>query len=177
MTVVWADESRCVVDAYLAGYRAALQSGSEWILEIDAGYSHQPHDMRAFIAQVPEGFECIFGSRFCAGGRIAETPFSRRFISRGGTRLANLLLGTRLTDMTSGYQLFRRAALQAVLDRGIASRGHFFQTEMKAYCRHMSVVEVPILYRAPSAGLGAWVLADAIRNLARLFGLRLLGRL
>ena len=70
-----------------------------------------------------------------------------------------------------------RAALQAVLDRGIASRGHFFQTEMKAYCRHMSVVEVPILYRAPSAGLGAWVLADAIRNLARLFGLRLLGRL
>ncbi len=177
LSVVWAEDSRCVVDAYVSGYRAAIRSGSDWILEIDAGFSHRPRDLAGFLELVPQGFDCIYGSRFGAGGSMAEAPFHRRLISRGGTTIANLLLGTRLSDMTSGYQLFSRAALQQVLERGIASRGHFFQTEIKTYCRHMKVAEVPIHYRAPSSGLRAWVLVDAGRNLARLLGLRLLGRL
>jgi dolichol-phosphate mannosyltransferase len=167
--VVWAPENRSVVDAYLRGYREALDAGSHWVLEIDAGYSHQPSDIPAFFEKMAEGFDCVFGSRFCAGGRITESSLKREFISRGGTFLTNLLVGTRLTDMTSGFELFSRAALEHVLARGIHSRGHFFQTEIKAHCQAMRVAEVPIHYRAASDSVSKGVLKDAFRNLWRLY--------
>ena len=177
LRVVWAPEDRSVVDAYLRGYREALATGFEWILEVDAGFSHQPSDLPRFLEKVASGVDCIFGSRFCPEGRISETPRKRRLLSSGGTVLTNLLLGTRLTDMTSGYEMFRREALRQVLERGIRSPGHFFQTEIKVYCRKMRVEEVPIHYRAASDGVTGAVIGDAVRNLFVLFAKRLRGKL
>jgi dolichol-phosphate mannosyltransferase len=119
-----------------------------------------------------EGHDCVFGTRFGPGGRITDSSFRRRLLSRGGTFLANLLLGTRLTDMTSGFQLFSRAALEEVLEKGVNSRGHFFQTEIKAHCHSRRVAEVPIHYRAASDSVNREVLRDALRNLWRLFRAR-----
>ncbi len=177
LQVVWAPENRSVVDAYLRGYRTAIDAGCEWILEIDAGFSHQPSDISKFFDKMSEGYDCVFGSRFCEGGKISESSIKREFISRGGTILANLLLGTKLKDMTSGFELFTRAALQHALDQGIHSRGHFFQTEIKAHCRKLHIAEVPIHYRAASDGVNSQVLMDSFSNLWRLFKLRLQGQL
>jgi dolichol-phosphate mannosyltransferase len=175
LRVVWAPENRGVVDAYVRGYREALDAGCDWILEIDAGFSHQPSDIPRFFEKMLKGYECVFGSRFCEGGRITDSPLKRRVISRGGTLLANLLLGTKLKDMTSGFELFSRGALQHVLERGIRSRGHFFQTEVKAYCHAFPIAEVPIHYRAASASVNNTVLKDAFKNLWRLFRARVSG--
>ncbi len=171
--VVWAPDSRCVVDAYVAGYRAALATGFEWVLEIDAGFSHQPRDFRLFIERLHADVDCVFGSRFCPGGSMSESPLTRYLLSRGGTILSNLLLGTSLSDMTSGYQLFRREALDAVLEQGINSRGHFFQTEMKFHCRDLRCVEAPIHYRAPSNSVSGGTIGDALSNLLGLLRKRL----
>jgi dolichol-phosphate mannosyltransferase len=173
LKVVWAPENRCVVDAYVAGYRAALNAGNDWVLEIDAGFSHQPADIRQFFERMSAGYDCVFGSRFCEGGRMAESSFARYMISRGGTVVSNLLLGTRLKDMTSGFELFTRSALQFVIDKGIRSRGPFFQTEIKAYCRNFKIAEVPIHYRAASHSIGGAALKDSFNNLWRLFRLRI----
>jgi dolichol-phosphate mannosyltransferase len=177
LRVVWSPENRGVVDAYVRGYREALDTGCDWILEIDAGFSHQPSDIPQFFEKMRAGYDCVFGSRFCAGGEITETPLKRRIVSQGGTILTNLLLGTELKDMTSGFELFSRRALQHVLERGIHSRGHFFQTEIKAHCRALRIVEVPIHYRAASDSVNGKVVNDAFVNLWRLFQLRLNGRL
>jgi len=177
LRLVWAPQNRCVVDAYVRGYREAIAAGCDWILEIDGGYSHQPEDLPPFFSKMSEGYDCVFGSRFCDGGRISETSLKRRILSGGGTFLTNLLLGTKLRDMTSGYQLFTRAALQSVLNRGIHSRGHFFQTEMKVYCRNFAVAEVPIHYRAASESVNPRAVRDALANLWRLLRLRLAGNL
>jgi len=177
LRVVWAPENRSVVDAYLRGYREAINRGADWILEIDAGYSHQPAEIPQFFERMFEGYDCVFGSRFCAGGRMEESPLKRRIISRGGSVLTNMLLGTNLKDMTSGFELFKRPVLEEVLERGIHSRGHFFQTEIKAYCRGRRITEVPIHYRAASDSVNNTVLKDAFNNLWRLFRLRLNGRL
>ncbi len=168
LRVVWAPENRCVVDAYLRGYREALDAGCDWILEIDAGFSHQPSDIPRFFEKMSEGFDCVFGTRFAQGGGFTESPLRRKVISRGGTLLTNLLLGTRLTDMTSGFELFSRAALEEVLRRGVNSRGHFFQTEIKAHCHSLRFAEVPIRYRAASDSVNNNVLKDAFVNLWRL---------
>ncbi len=177
LRIVWAPENRGVVDAYVRGYKEALATRFEWILEVDAGFSHQPQDLRQFFPAMAENHECIFGSRFRAEGGISESSVIRYIISRGGSILTNLLLGTPFSDMTSGYQMFQRHALKAVLDRGIVSRAHFFQTEMKVYCRHMRCAEVPIHYSAASQSMNAVVLADAFGRLFSLFGQRLAGRL
>jgi len=177
LNVVWAPEDRCVVDAYIRGYREALQAGCDWILEIDAGFSHQPSEMAQFFDKMLEGYDCVFGSRFCRGGSMSESSLGRRIISRGGSTLANILLGTKLKDMTSGFEMFTRSALEMVLARGIKSRAHFFQTEIKVYCRKLKVAEVPISYRAPSVSVDKLVLKDALCNLFRLFRLRLSGSL
>lgn len=172
LRVVWAPENRCVVDAYLRGYREALDAGCDWVLEIDAGFSHQPSDIPAFFEKMAEGYDCVFGSRFRPGGGFTESPLKRKVISRGGTLLTNLLLGTKLTDMTSGFELFSRVVLEEVLRRGINSRGHFFQTEIKTHCHSFSVAEVPIRYRAASDSVNNNVLKDAFVNLWRLFRAR-----
>jgi dolichol-phosphate mannosyltransferase len=177
LQVVWAPENKCVVDAYVRGYREALEAGCNWVLEIDAGFSHQPAEIPQFFEKMAEGFDCVFGSRFCKGGEFAERPLSRYIISRGGSVLTNLLLGTKLKDMTSGFEMFTSGALRKVLDKGIRSRGHFFQTEIKTYCRDMRITEVPIHYRAPSQNVTAAIIIDAFKNLMLLFGKRLAGNL
>ncbi len=177
LELVWAPENECVVDAYVRGYREALDAGCDWILEIDASFSHQPAEIPQFFDKMAEGYDCVFGSRFCKGGKFTDRPFSRYFVSRAGSILTNVLLGTKLKDMTSGFEMFTRSALERVLERGIRSRGHFFQTEIKVYCRDMRIVEVPIHYRAPSANVNAGVVRDAFSNLWRLLRKRLAGDL
>lgn len=177
LEVVWAPENRCIVDAYVSGYRAALDGGSDWILEIDAGYSHQPSEIPRLFEKMTEGYDCVFGSRFCEGGDMSQNSLKRRLLSRGGTLLSNVLLHTKLQDMTSGFQLFSRAAIQGILDRGIRSRGPFFQTEMKAYCQKLRIAEVPITYSGANHSIGRAALSDSFKGLWRLFQLRLQNQL
>lgn len=172
LKVVWAPENRCAVDAYIRGYKEALAAGHDWILEIDAGFSHQPEDLPLFFDTMAQGYDCVFGSRFMKGSRLSDASVKRYCISRGGTLLTNLLVGTRQTDMTSGFELFSRKALEMVLAKGIESRAHFFQTEIKVHCQQLRVIEVPIHYRAPSPRLKAAAIGDAFKHLWRLRKLR-----
>ena len=177
LAVVWSPENKSIVDAYVRGYNEALDAGCDWILEMDAGFSHQPSDIPQFFDKMLEGYDCVFGSRFCKGGSVKESSAQREIISRGGTILANLLLGTRLKDMTSGFEMFTHRALSEILRKGIRSRGPFFQTEIKAYCRRLRTTEVPIQYRAASHAISNTAIKDSFSNLWRLFRLRLQGQL
>jgi dolichol-phosphate mannosyltransferase len=176
LSVIWAPETRGVADAYVRGYREALAAGCDWILEIDAGFSHEPSDIGQFLEAMAGGRDCVFGSRFLAGGRNLGT-LRRRVISRGGTALTNLLLGTKLTDMTSGFQLFTRATLETVLAKGISSKGPFFQTEIKTHCRDLRVAEIPIQYSAGTHGVGRRAITESFVTLWQLFRRRLAGDL
>src|SRR5256714_7402044 len=142
--VIWAPENRGVVDAYVRGYREALQTNADWILEIDAGFSHQPSDIPSLLEKMRHGYDCVFGSRFCAGGSFVDRSFARYWISFGGTLATNFLLGSKLTGMPSGLQLFTRQALEIILLRGIRSRVPFFRTDMKPNCLDLNVVAGPL---------------------------------
>ncbi len=177
VVVIWAPENRCAVDAYVRGYREALLRKADWILEIDAGFSHQPSDIPQFFDQMEKGYDCVFGSRFMKGGKISDGSPKRYLVSRMGTVLSNFLLGTNLADMTSGFEMFSRRALQYVLEEGIRSRAHFFQTEIKVYCRNLKITEVPIHYKSPSPRMKSSAITDAFRQLGRLFAMRLSAQL
>jgi dolichol-phosphate mannosyltransferase len=175
--VIWAPENVCVVDAYVRGYLEALASGADRILEIDAGFSHRPSEIHKLVRAMEMGHDCVFGSRFCPGGQLRNASTLQYVMSRGGTLLTNLLIGTRLHDMTSGFQLFRRAALQRILTTNLRSRGPFFQTEMKIRARKMKIVEIPICYTATPSTTSIGAAFDALKVLLMLSGLRLIGLL
>ena len=164
---VWAPENRSVVDAYFRGYREALADHCGWILEMDGGLSHRPEEIPRFLEAMSTGVDFVGGCRFMPGAGLQTTPW-RYVLSRGGTVLANLLLGTRMRDMTSGFECFTRPALEAVLEHGVRSRAHFFQTEIRALMHDWRWVEVPITYRNPSSKVGGSNVLEALRNLRAL---------
>lgn len=173
---VWAPDTRNVVDAYLAGYRAAYNNGHAFIIEMDAGLSHDPRALPMFLRVLNEGNECAFGSRFINGGSTADSAWSRWFLSKFGTLLSNWMLGTSMKDMTSGYQGFSREVVNLFLNYPLKSTAHFYQTEIRYLLRKKRYMEVPIHYRAPSPSVSPKAIKNARETLLFYFLMRLKGK-
>lgn len=158
-------ESRGVISCYLEGYRQALKDGAQRIIEMDGGGSHLPKELPQFIEMLDKGYDCVWGSRFIKGGGLSNDPLYRRILSGGGTLLANLVLGTKLKDMTSGYEAFQRHVLESMNLDAFLSTGHMYQTEMRFYCRKLNTIEVPIHYIAGGSSLKFKAVTEALKIL------------
>ncbi|NLJ08076.1 MAG: glycosyltransferase [Sphingobacteriales bacterium] len=159
---IWAPENRNVVDAYLRGLKEAYLKGHDIIIEMDAGLSHDPRAIIMFIRVLNEGNECAFGSRFINGGSMVDSPLFRRLLSKNGTRLTNLLLGTKMYDMTSGFQGFHRSVVEKIIQYPFRSKAHYYQTEMRYLLRKKRYREIPIHYRAPSRSVSHKAIFNAL---------------
>ena len=153
--------------AYLAGFKQALASGAELVLEMDCDFSHTPADVVRLIAAA-ESADLVLGSRYIEGGGVdGSWGLARRIVSRGGSLYASIVLGLRVRDLTGGFKCFRRAVLEAIdLDR-VGSRGYAFQIELtyRAVRAGFSVVEVPIRFVDRDAGtskMSRSIVAEAI---------------
>lgn len=165
---IFHEKSDGVVSCYLEGFKRALADGAEQILEMDGGGSHLPSEIPGFLEMLDRGYECVWGSRFMEGGSMREQPLYRRFLSQGGTILANLVLGTRLKDMTSGFEGFQRKVLESMDLDAFLSKGHMYQTEMRFYCRNKDTIEVPIHYVGTASSLKTSSVTEALRLLFQL---------
>jgi dolichol-phosphate mannosyltransferase len=170
---VWAPENKNVVDAYINGYKEALKHKHEIIIEMDAGLSHDPKAIPMFLRVLNEGNECAFGSRFINGGSIWDSNWKRTFLSRFGTILANLLLGTKMYDMTSGYQGFHADIVEKFVKYPLLSKAHFYQTELRFLLRKSRFAEIPIHYRAPSPNVSKKAILNSFNVLFHYFIQRL----
>ena len=170
---VWAPENKNVVDAYMSGYKEAYKNGHTIIIEMDAGMSHDPKALSMFLRVLNEGNTCAFGSRFINGGSMGDSPFVRRTLSKTGTVLANVLLGTRMYDMTSGFQGFHREIVGRLLDYELLSKAHFYQTEVRYLLRKQRFAEIPIHYQAPSPSVSKKAIKNSISVLLHYFFQRL----
>jgi dolichol-phosphate mannosyltransferase len=162
---VWAPENKNVVDAYIRGYKEALKSNAEFIIEMDAGLSHDPVELKKFLNYLREGIPCIYGSRFIAGGSMSDSPENRKWLSKTGTVLSNLLLGSQLHDMTSGYQGFHRSIVEKFVSYPLKSTAHFYQTEIRYLLRKYPYKEIPIHYKAPSPRVSKNAVSNSIKTL------------
>lgn len=173
---IWAPENKNVVDAYLRGFRVSLDAGHDIIVEMDAGMSHDPAAIPMFLRVLHEGNECAFGSRYINGGSMVDSPWKRRFLSKGGSIVARILLGAKLSDMTSGFQGFHRGVLERLLGYPLKSKAHFYQTEVRHLLRHTRLIEVPIHYRAPSPRVSSGAIKNSLQVLRYYSVQRLLKR-
>lgn len=173
---VWAPENKNVVDAYMRGYREAYNNKHSIIIEMDGGMSHDPKALPMFLRVLNEGNECAFGSRFINGGSMGDSPFNRRRLSKSGTVLSNILLGTNMYDMTSGYQGFHRNIVGLLLSYPLLSKAHFYQTEVRYLLRKKRFAEIPIHYQSPSPNVSKKAIKNSFAVLGYYFSKRLFSK-
>jgi len=78
------------------------------------------------------------------------------------------VLGSRMSDMTSGFECFNRAAMAAVLDQGVRSRANFFQTEIRHLMHRFRWTEIPFVYVNDRAAIGRSAIRESFVNLYQL---------
>jgi len=139
--------------AYAAGFRLALEEGYDLIVEMDADLSHQPEELPGLLRGA-ERFDLTIGSRYVRGGGVANWGPLRRALSRGGNVYARLALGLPVADATSGFRVFHRRLLRALLEQGVHADGYGFQIELayRAWRSGFAVGEVPITFREREHG-------------------------
>lgn len=129
------------------GFLFALDSGAEFIVEMDADLSHDP----AFIpAMVKTAAECdiVIGSRFMRGGSDERRSFARVVISRSAKAFINVLFGTSISDPTSGFRCFRRGALKTIGPETLEAETPFIVLESlyRGVRRGLAIKEIPIKF-------------------------------
>src|SRR4029079_15823390 len=153
--------------AYLARFQRALAGGAAYVFEMDADLSHDPADLARLLAAVrDEGADLALGSRYVAGGGVADWGVIRRIVSRGGSWYARRALGLQVRDLTGGFKCFRADVLREIDLPSVRSRGYAFQVELtyRTIVRGLRVVEVPIVFRDRELGTSkmSWqITADA----------------
>ncbi|MEY3432838.1 MAG: hypothetical protein RL131_774 [Bacteroidota bacterium] len=136
--------------AYIRGFEWCLSKGYEYIFEMDADFSHDPHDLeRLYYACSVEGADVSVGSRYVHGGEIENWPFSRKIISKGGALYSRFFTGIPVKDPTAGFVCYTQKVLNAMNLHEIKFIGYAFQIEMKfaAWKLGFNIREVPIVFK------------------------------
>ena len=147
--VIHREAPRGLGRAYQAGCRLALEMGAQFIIQMDADFSHSPDDVLRLLDAASDA-DVVIGSRYVEGGALdREWNWWRRFLSWwANTVWTRTFLHISAQDATSGFKCWRRAALEGInLDR-IRSNGYVFQVETIYVAEQMGfrVIEIPIFF-------------------------------
>jgi len=161
--------------AYLYGFAAALELGTQAVAQMDADLSHPPAKLVDLLAAV-DHYDLAIGSRYVAGGSVdARWPRWRKGLSAFGNAYARTVLGLVLRDVTSGFRVYRCETLKAMpLDR-IRSGGYVFQIELLYVARlcGFSATEIPIHFVERAWGASKMSLQIQAEAALRVWQLRL----
>lgn len=165
--------------AYVAGFRRALQSGADAVLTMDCDFSHDPRAVPALLDALTSA-DLVIGSRYVAGGSVANWPLRRRALSASANGFVRALFHMPARDCTSGFRLYRREVLKAVPWESVRSTGYAFLVESlhwAARSEGVRIVEVPICFTDRELGETKMGLREAIDGVWKLVRLRFdLGR-
>jgi len=131
----------------LDGFRASLDLGADYVVEMDGDFSHRPNHIPALL-EAAGCYDLVLGSRFVSGGRDADRSLLRRLI----TRLVRGFIRSRfhlpVRDVSSGFRVFRRRVLEALDLDDLISVGPsvVLETLTKAHLLGFTIGEVPIVF-------------------------------
>ncbi len=133
--------------AYIAGFRWALERGYDFIIEMDADFSHDPRYLTHLLRAIQDA-DLVIGSRYHSGVNVINWPISRLLLSLGANHYARWITGLPLSDSTGGFKCFRRAVLEAIDLERVRSNGYSFQIEMsfRAWRKGFRLSEISIVF-------------------------------
>ena len=135
--------------AYIAGFKWALDHGYEYMIEMDADFSHpvnKVHELQAACAT--GGADVSVGSRYLTGVNVVNWPMGRMLMSYYASVYVRMITGMKVRDATAGFVCYRREVLQSFNLDAIEFKGYAFQIEMKFTAHRMgfNIKEVPIVF-------------------------------
>lgn len=135
--------------AYIHGFKWAKRHGYEYVIEMDADFSHNPNDLpKLYKACKEEGADLSIGSRYISGVNVVNWPMGRVLMSYYASAYVRIVTGMNVRDTTAGFVCYKRRVLDTLdLDK-IEFKGYAFQIEMKfkAYKHGFKIKEVPIIF-------------------------------
>jgi dolichol-phosphate mannosyltransferase len=139
--------------AYVAGFKWAIERKYDLIFEMDADFSHDPHEIPNFVKAI-ENADLVLGSRYCEGIRITNWPLRRLLLSKTAGTYVRIVTGLPITDPTGGFKCFRREVLESIDLDGVMSSGYSFQVEVThaAWMKGFRIVEIPIIFEDRRSG-------------------------
>ncbi len=142
-----------LADAYITGFKWGFEHGYDVLCEMDADFSHKPEYLPIMWNEI-QTHDVVIGSRNVKGGAVKGWSVLRNFISKGGSLYSRVVLGCSIKDLTGGFNMWRKTALDAIGMNTIVSRGYSFQIEMKykAYRAGCNIKEIPIVFPDRIAG-------------------------
>ena len=135
--------------AYIAGFKCALEHGYEYIIEMDADFSHRPEDLVPLYKACAEGgADVSVGSRYISGVNVVNWPMGRVLMSYYASAYVRIVTGMSVRDTTAGFVCYNRRVLAAIRFDEVEFKGYAFQIEMKftAYKLGFKIKEVPIIF-------------------------------
>lgn len=135
--------------AYIAGFKWGIEHEYDFIIEMDADFSHNPEDlMKLYDATAIKGADVAIGSRYVTGVNVVNWPMGRVLMSYYASKYVQIITGLPIHDTTAGFVCYRRKVLEALKLDDIKFKGYAFQIEMKfkAYKLGFKIVEVPIIF-------------------------------
>lgn len=161
--------------AYISGFQRAMENGAEYIIQMDADFSHSPLYIHQFLELV-DRYDVVVGSRYVAGGRLDERwGWGRWFLSWWANSVwVRFILGVKTKDATAGFKCWRCSALEQVnLDR-IRSNGYVFQVEMcyVAEKQGLQIKEIPIYFEDRRIGQSKMSAPVKLEAALRVFEIR-----
>ncbi len=162
--------------AYRAGLRMALDLGADFVIQMDADFSHPPETLRTMLAEI-EDHDVVMGSRYLHGITVVNWPIERILLSYFGNWYARLITGLPITDTTGGFRCMRRSLLERMGLERIRSDGYAFQIEMnyRFFRQGARVKEIPFFFLDRTRGTSKLTLRIGLEALWVVWWLRIAG--
>jgi dolichol-phosphate mannosyltransferase len=141
--------------AYIHGFKWALARKYDFIIEMDADFSHNPKDLvRLYNACVKEGADLSIGSRYSKGVNVVNWPMKRVLLSYFASKYVKIVTGIPVDDTTAGFVCYRRKVLETIQLDKIRFVGYAFQIEMKfkAWKHGFKIREVSVIFTDRTLG-------------------------
>lgn len=142
--------------AYIAGFKYGMEHGYEFLLEMDADFSHDPKDLVHLYLECSEyGHDLSIGSRYATGVNVVNWPMGRVLMSYFASAYVRMITGMPIQDTTAGFVCYRRKVLETIELDKIRFVGYAFQIEMKflAWKYGFKLKEVPIIFTERTRGV------------------------
>ena len=141
--------------AYITGFKWALEHEYDYVFEMDADFSHDPHDLeRLYKACAEDGADLAVGSRYCNGVNVLNWPMSRLLMSYYGSAYVRMITRIPVHDTTAGFKCYKASTLRAIDFSKIKHVGYGFQIEMKfnVWKLKFKIQEVSIIFKDRTLG-------------------------
>ena len=161
--------------AGITGFQKALTMPVDYIIEMDADFSHQPKYIPDLLKTI-EGCDVVIGSRGIKGGEEAGRNLLRTMITKLANSYIRWLLGLKVRDCTSGFRCFRREVLETIPLSNLYSNGPSIVEEILYHCHKngFRVKEIPIIFQDRKRGKSSLTFYKLLQTFFMIHKLRLL---